>query len=244
MLPEFNAQQVRQDPGFLADPVNFCVRCDQCLQAGGLKQHIIILLGAWRAVSKMSLVEPKARFHLKVPWRSLHFAFFFFFMASRSTCSACSCISPFNAANLSVISLSHLLINVHVNQGHFPVTRPTAWSPLRPRGAGREEQPVLLHIFSVPTEDLLLGDPQESLASLLLQQSMLVLGREMTVGPASLSCVSSLCRAVSPERQLKDTVVEQAELTPSLPLWEREGAGLATLFFMSLFDPWELCLSR
>lgn len=51
--------------------------------------------------------------------------------------------------------------------------------------------------FPVPTEDLLLGDPQESLASLLLQQSMLVLGREMTVGPASLSCVVSLCRAAA-----------------------------------------------
>lgn len=63
MLPEFSAQQVRQDPGFLADPVNFCVRCGQCLQAGRLKQHTFILLGAWRAVSKMSLVEPKARFH-------------------------------------------------------------------------------------------------------------------------------------------------------------------------------------
>lgn len=77
MLPEFSAQQVRQNPGFSADPVNFYVRCDQCLQDGGLKQHIFILLGAWRAVSKMNLVEPKARFHLKVPWRSFHFAFFF-----------------------------------------------------------------------------------------------------------------------------------------------------------------------
>lgn len=51
----------------------------------------------------------------------------------------------------------------------------------------------------------------------------------MTVGSASLSCVASLCRAASPEQQFKDTVLDQAELTPSLPLWELEGAGLTPL---------------